>query len=275
LILLAAPEMSNAALKLFKKYDLQVVFACGLLIAITLIAFDQSREFGVNLFTEISGVALTVFIINKILERKERQKRIAIDQRILRDVQAIIASYFSIWKHLTWLYMPDEKVRDGNDVLRIYPNLVKSADLNDQFIIVSTHHPESWKLFFHNRSIKDCFKNYYETLENDIRLFIIDFKMFLEPELLDYLLNIMEGTYFKNIYMMCYEEEMEKILIELEQNKDHLESYVSSDELSHLHQFLELINYSKRLQSTISKFSETNVELYQIKKYFIHPAQFA
>lgn len=55
---------------------------------------DTSKEFGVNLFTEITGVAITVFVINKILERKERQKRIAIDQRILRELQSIIASYF-------------------------------------------------------------------------------------------------------------------------------------------------------------------------------------
>jgi hypothetical protein len=267
--------MRNSVTNFFKKYDLQVVFAIGLAVAGVLITFDKSREFGVNLVTEISGVALTVFIINKILERKERQKRISIDQRILRDVQVIIASYFSIWKHLAWQYLPDEKIRNESDLLRIYPALVKSTDLNDQFTVVSTHHPESWKLFFHNRSIRECFKNYYETLENDIRSFINDFKMFLEPELLDYLLNIMEGTYFKNIYMMCYEEEMEKILIELEQDKDRLESHISSNELNHLYQFLELMKYSKRLKSTISKFSDVSVELYQIKKYFIHPAQFA
>jgi hypothetical protein len=267
--------MPNSAMKFFKKYDLHVVIAGGLVIAVALTVFDKSREFGVNLFTEISGVALTVFIINRILERRERQKRVSIDQRILREVQAIIASYFSIWKHLAWQYLPDETIRNQGDLRRVYERLIKSTDLNDQFKIVSTHHPESWKLFFHNKSIRDCFRNYYEILENNIRLFINDYKTFLEPELLDCLLNIMEGTYFKNIYMMCFEEEMEKILIELEQNTDRLESHLNSDELDHLHQFVELMNYSQRLKSTISKFTESSVELYQIKKYFIHPSQFA
>jgi len=261
-------------MKFLKKYDLQFVFAVCLVVALLLMLFEKTKELGTNLFTEISSVVLTVFIINKILERKERQKRVAIDQRILREIQSIIASYFSIWKHLIWHYFPSEKIENEDDIFRLYPRLLEVTRINEEFEIVSTHHPESWKLFFHHRSIKDCFKNYYETLNGDIQLFINDFKIFLEPELLDYLLDIMESEYFKNIYMMCYEEGTEHILIELEQDVNKLDSYFNPAESKHIQQFQELISYSKKLRSTIVKTISTNVELYQIKKYFIHPAQF-
>lgn len=257
-----------------RNFDLSLVLGGSLLIAIVLMTFDKSREFGTNFFTEIIGVTITVFVINKILERKERQKRISIDQRILREVQSIIASYFSIWKHLAWQYIPDEKIENEIDLLKVYPRLVKLSGINERLEVVSIHHPESWKLFFHNRSIKECFENYYSTLTSEIQLLINDFKMFLEPELLDSLLNIMECQYFKNILMMS-QEGTEKILIELEQDTNRLESYISPDEQSHLHQFIGLMDYSKRLNYMIDKFIDVNVELYQIKKYFIHPSRFA
>ena len=260
-------------MKLWKQYELHFFFGICLCITITLQLFDRTKELGGNLFTEVIGVAMTVFIINKILERKERKKRISIDQRILKEVEAIIASYFSIWKHLVWQYTPLEKIESEEDFLRVYGQLVSRAKINDQFKMVSTHHPESWKLFFHQKPIKECFKNYYDTLNNDIQLFINDFKAFLDPELLDYLLDIMECEYFKNIYMMCYAEGTENILIALEQDINRLDSYFNPAEPKHIHQFLELIRYSKRLKNTIVKFKPTDVEVYQMQKYFMHPSQ--
>jgi hypothetical protein len=262
-------------MKLLKRYDLYVVFGVGLLVSLTFMFFDQTHELGTNLFTEISSVALTVFIINKILERKERQKRIAIDQRILRETQSIIASYFSIWKHLVWQYFPNEKIENEQDFLALYPRLVKASKVNEQFEVVSIHHPESWKLIFHHRTIKECFKNYYDALNASTQLFINDFKIFLEPELLDYLLDVMECDYFKNIYMMCYEEGTEQILMELDQDVNRLDSYLNPDDTKHVQQFLELLRYSKKLKNTIAKFTPVTVELYQFKKYFTDPTKFA
>lgn len=255
-----------------KNYDLRLFLGGSLIIGIILMTFDKTKEFGTNFFTEISGVAITVFVINKILERRERQKRISIDQRILREIQSIIASYFSILKHLAWQYLPEEKIEDEKDILIIYPKLVRLSCINDQFEIISIHHPESWKLFFHNRLIKDCFENYYVTLAGEIQLFINDFKMYLEPELLDNLLNIMECQYFKNILMMN-QKGTEEILNSYGQNPNRLESHISPDDQCHLNEFVALMDYSKRLKNTINKFTDVNMELYQIKKYFIYPSE--
>lgn len=257
-----------------KNYDLLLVFVGSIIIALFLMLFNKSKEFGVNLITEITGVAITIFVINKILERRERQKRISIDKRILREVQAIIASYFSIWKHLAWRYLPNEKIVTEKDMLRVYPQLVTLCSIGDRFEIVSIHHPESWKLFFHNRSIKDCLENYYTTLTGETQTFINDFKMYLEPELLDKLLNIMECQYFKNIFLMN-QEGTEKLLIEMDFDTNKLESYLNLDEQEHLIQFIELMNYSKRLRDVINKFTDVGVDLYQLNKYFALPSRFA
>jgi hypothetical protein len=255
-----------------KNYDLRIVLGVSLLVALLLMVFETSKGLGTNLLTEIIGVAITVFVINKILERKERQRRIAIDQRILREIQSIVASYFSIWKHLTWKYIPEQKIRSTNDLLKIYPEVIHRARLDETFEMVSIHHPESWKLFFHNRTIKACFENYYGVLNEQIRTFINDFKMYIEPELLNALLNILESEYFRNIYMITQEENY-KILIEIEQNPVLLESFISAQTPEHLMQFGELMSYSSQLRSTILKFSTEAADLYEVNKYFIHPTQ--
>jgi hypothetical protein len=255
-----------------KNYDLRIVLGASLLVALLLMLFENSKELGTNLLTEITGVAITVFVINKILERKERQRRIAIDQRILREVQSIVASYFSIWKHLTWKYFPAAKIRNTNDLLTIYPDVIRRARLDETFDMVSIHHPESWKLFFHNRNIKACFENYYSVVNEQIRSFINDFKMYIEPELLNALLNIVESEYFRNIYMIAQEENY-KILIEIEQDPVLLESFINAETAEHLKQFGELMSYSAQLRNTILKFSTEAADLYEINKYFINPTQ--
>lgn len=262
--------LQNPTIRFFKKYDLRFVFVGSLIVSVILLQFDKTKDYGLNLFSEITGVALTVFIINKMLERRDRQKRIPIDQRILREIQSITASYFSIWKHLVWQFLPAEEVKSGEDLHRIYPRLISLANIHQQFEMVSIHDPESWKLFFHNKSIKDCFHNYYETLTTDLKAFVSDYKMYLEPELLDYLLTIVDSQYFKAIHMMS-QEGTEKVLIEWKQDPNKLESYLAVDDLCHINYFIELVKYSQRLQSTISRFSDTPGELYQIDRYFIHP----
>jgi hypothetical protein len=255
-----------------KNYDFRLFFAISIVVS-TLTLFIN-KDLGINLLTEIASVALTVFVINKIIERRERQKRISIDQRILRDIQAILASYFSIWKHLVWQYAPEEKIESENDLLRIYPELVRKSLVNERFKFVSLHHPESWELFFNNRSIKECFQNYHTTLINQIQSFIEDFKIYIEPELLDILLNILDDQYFKDVFAMN-QEEAERLVIEYDQDPNKLESYIQPDNTNHLHLFIKLTAYGNELKTLINKFIDVNVELYKIKKYFLHPlAQF-
>ena len=254
----------------FYHYNLQIVFAICLVIALLTLVLD--KELSINLLTEIGGVALTVFVINNILDRKERQKRISIDQRILRELQYIIASYYSIWKHVYWEYAPELKLNSESDFINAYPELIKRTKITTQFEVVSIQHPESWELFFYNRIIKDCFENYHSTLIKSIQTFINDFKIYIEPELLDILLSILESQYLRDLIVMN-QDATASYIVELEQDPDKLESFLKPESIKHIDHIVALSIYSKTLYSVIEQFRKVDVELYQIKKYFIHPSK--
>jgi len=253
-----------------RSFDLRLVFGASILFA--LVIFFVDKDFGVNLFTEIGGVALTVFVINKIIERRERERRIAIDQRILRDIQSITASYWSIWKHLVWQYMPAEKIDSEKDFQRIYKDLVLHSKLNEGFKFVSIQHPESWNLFFYNSLIKDCFVNYHSTLTKLIQSFIDDYRIYIDPELLDILLNLLESEYFKDLYMINQDQaSVNMTMLDIGEDPNRLEAYLRANDDRHLKQFAVLHNYGARLSIIINEFADANVEIYDIKKYFINP----
>lgn len=251
-------------------FSLRFVF--GISLAAALFAFVFDKDLGINLLTEVAGVALTVFVINNIIERRERQKRIAIDQRILRELQFIVASYYSIWKHLYWQHAQHEKIETENDLMRIYPLLLTNTDITKNFDTVSLNHPESWELFFYNRSIKDCFANYHSTLTKEIQTFINDFKIYIEPELLDILLSMLEGAYFKDILMMN-QDSTATILAEIGMDANRLDSYLKPAAVQHIHQIMALSRYSQTLYTMIREYKKVEIELYQIKKYFTHPSK--
>lgn len=253
-----------------QKTGLLLTFTISVAVAFVIGFFD--RDFGINLLTEIAGVALTVFIINKILENRERQKRISIDQRIVRELQSIIASYYSIWKHIVWHYMPEVTIKNERQLLELYPQLVSKVKISDRFHFVTLHHPESWDLFFNNRSIKDCFQNYHDTLRKQIQRFIDDFKIYIEPDLLDILLNIMDCQYFKEISLMGLSE-TRNIVIEYEQDPDMLDSYLRADNRAHMQYFIDLLTYSAQMKEIILKFSPTTIPIYKVEEYFNNPSK--
>ncbi|HYG01141.1 MAG TPA: hypothetical protein VD927_01795 [Chryseosolibacter sp.] len=252
-----------------QKTGLLLAFIISVAVALAIGFFD--RDFGINLLTEIAGVALTVFIINRILENRERQKRISIDQRIVRELQSIIASYYSIWKHITWHYMPGITLKDERQLMNVYTELLSMVKITDRFQFVTIHHPESWDLFFNNRTIKDCFQNYHETLRKQIQRFIDDFKIYIEPDLLDILLNIMDCQYFKEISLMGMAD-TRSIVIEYEQDPDKLDSYLRADDRSHMQYFMDLLAYSSKMKDVISKFSTATTPIYKIEEYFKNPS---
>jgi hypothetical protein len=267
------PPLSVSALrwvrKILNKHDLLIVFALSTLVGLILYVIPQSREFGVNFLTEMAGVWIAVFLVNRIIEKRERQKRVYIDQRILQETLSIIASYFSIWKHLVWKYFPDEKIHHQRDLHALYPSLLRAARLSDRFEVVSTHHPESWKLFFHNRTIKECFENYHESLQGDIRALIDNFKMHLEPQLLGYLLEINENKYFSEVHSVLQIDEAD-VLSEFGRDMDNLSSYISID-TGHFSKITELCHYCQKLNIRILEFADFNPEHYNMKKYFANP----
>lgn len=261
--------MIRRAIELFKRHDLTVVFVVTLLIGIFLYFYRGTRDFGVNFITEMASVWITVFLVNRIMEKREKRRRVSIDQRILRETLSIIASYYSIWKHLVWRYFPDVKINSEEDLMKLYPDLVKNTKLSDRFEIVSIHDPESWKLFFHDRSVKECFENYYETLQNNIQQLMDDFRIYLEPELLGHLLELKESAYFSEVRSVL-ESDTSYVVNEWGMDTNLLSSYMSTS-ASHISKVIELDHYSKTLGSGIKEFVKFVPDYYDIGQYFSNP----
>jgi hypothetical protein len=253
----------------FKRHDLIVVFTISTLVGLSLYAYPHTRDFGVNFITELVSVWVTVFLVNRIIEKRERKRRLSIDQRILKETSSIIASYFSIWKHLVWRYFPEAKINSEQDLLARYEDILNAAHLSEKFEVVSIHDPESWKLFFHNRTIKECFENYYEALQGDIRSLIDNFKIHLEPELLGYLLEMNESKYLREVNSVFRNDEAD-VLNEFGQDINKLSSYISNDK-THFNKIRELSLYCVGLNDRISEFADSDLKLYNFKTYFRNP----
>jgi hypothetical protein len=254
---------------IFKRHDLIVVFAISTMVGLGLYAYPHTRDFGVNFITELVSVWVTVFLVNRIIEKRERKKRLSIDQRILKETSSIIASYFSIWKHLVWKYFPEAKINSEQDLLARYAEILNATQLSEKFEIVSIHDPESWKLFFHNRTIKECFESYYEVLQGDIRSLIDNFKIHLEPQLLGYLLEMSESKYFREIDSVFKNDETD-VLNEFGQDINRLSSYISNDK-HHFDKIKELSLYCAGLNERISEFTDSDFKPYNFKTYFRNP----
>ena len=254
---------------MIKKHDLTIVLVLSFLIGLGLYIFPQSREFGVNVLTEFASVWITVFLVNRLIEKRERKRRVSIDQRILIETLSLIASYYSIWKHLVWKYFPTAKIQNEKDLIALYPELVKATQLFEKFEIVSIHYPESWKLFFHNRTIKECFENYFETMLGNVRSLIENFKIHLEPELLGYLLELTESEYFREVNAVFCNDDAD-VLHEFGQDTNKLSSYLTITG-GHFDKIIELSAYCRHLHSRIAEFIDPNVAQYHLKDYFRNP----
>lgn len=237
---------------------------------IAILLLSVSEELGNILLTELISVSVTVFVIDNLLERKERRKRIAIDQRILREMQSVIASYFSIWKHLAWKFLPQQRIGSEKDFADLYGALVKNSYINVEFEIVSLEAPESWDLLYHRRTIKQCFQNYHDSMHKQIKTFIAAYSTYIEPQLFNLLLDLLECQYFRSIHLMN-QPETQTVLLELEQDINRLDSYINENDHRHLQKIIELINYGQHLHTLINRFEDVKAELYDLREQFRNP----
>jgi hypothetical protein len=254
----------------FKQNTLLFFFVASSIVGVVLFAIPFTRDFGINFVTEIIGVWITVFLINRILERRERERRVVIDLRILRETSSIIASHFSIWKHLAWKYAPQAKIKTEADLKALYPTLIQLTRLDEQFDVVSIHDPESWKLFFHNRTIKQCFENYHKSILEDISSVMNNFKAHIEPELLGYFLELTEDRYFRDVASLSQSDVYSVVLNDFGEDENRLTSYLSED-TSHFAKINALKNYCEKLRVRIAEFTDVPSNTYEISRYFVNP----
>jgi len=83
---------------------------------------------------------------------------------------------------------------------------------------------------------------------------------------------LLESEYFKDLYMINQDQaSVNMTMLDIGEDPNRLEAYLRANDDRHLKQFAVLHNYGARLSIIINEFADANVEIYDIKKYFINP----
>jgi hypothetical protein len=86
--------MKNALLYLY------IGLAFLLLLSFYLWRFSSSKEFGLNLLTEVVGIAITVFFIEKIIDKSKRNERRPITAAAYNDIRLLVNRYIGFFQEL-------------------------------------------------------------------------------------------------------------------------------------------------------------------------------
>lgn len=246
------------------------------LIAITipLCFYKGTYDFGLNVLSEMIGVAVTVFIVDKMYKKQEQKKRFPIDKRIFADLQIIITSYLIIWKQLIYEYTPDKKITTIDDLILAQNDILEKANLNDEFSNLNVHIPDNLKIFFHKKTVLESFQEYQHFLNTEIPKFISEYKFYLDPDLYDLLCQILDNEYNKNITSLKNVEETGKLISIVESKKvenidpNSLINYINQHNTTHFKLVEKLIIYSNKLYSEIKDLGEIKEPVFDLQKHF-------
>lgn len=246
------------------------------LIGVTIpLCFNKGTyDFGLNILAEMIGVAVTVFIVDKMYKKREQKKRFPIDKRIFADLQMLITSYLIIWKQLIYEYTPEKKINTIDDLIFAQNDILEKANLNDEFSNVNVHIPENLKVFFHQKTVLEAFQEYQRFLNAEIPKFIAEYKFYMDPDLYDLLSQILEDEYNKNITSLKNVEETRK-LISIVETKDStnvdpnsLINFINQHNTEHFKLIEELIAYSTKLYTEIKDLGVIKEPVFDLKKHF-------
>lgn len=112
----------------------------GLLLAIGLFCWqvwEPGREFGLNFTTEILGVIVTVFIIDRLIKQREERKSIPLKLAAYEDVRMFITKYAIFWQYLYRNSVPEddpdtlEEFFSHKGMGKIWENLYIKAEIGN------------------------------------------------------------------------------------------------------------------------------------------------
>lgn len=269
---------NNSFLKKLKRYfdrNLVMYFPLVLIgVTIPLCFYKGTYDFGLNILAEMIGVAVTVFIVDKMYKRREQKKRFPIDKRIFADLQMLITSYLIIWRQLICEYTPEKKINTIEDLILAQNEILEKANLNDEFSNVNVHIPENLKVFFHKKTVLEAFQEYQRFLNSEIPKFIAEYKFYMDPDLYDLLSQILEDEYNKNITSLKNVEETSNLISLLDENitstvdPNSLINFINKHNTEHFKLIEELIAYSTELYTEIKDLGVIKEPVFDLKKHF-------
>lgn len=224
--------------KLYKQYKLYLVLLILILMAFLLWKLNGPSgnigDFGLNLFTELIGIFITVALVEKIISKQKSKEMIPVKAAVYREIQVLMSRIIGFWAEVYDCSVPGDNPQNVRDLLnaecfqkmRINLNMDSNANV----------YPETtwWNWFESNgKEFQDrcnaILNRYFIYLEpnlykelhyllNDSFLFdsmrntVISRRLneregIPKPKVLEYYLYMQESTYktLLNIYNWCEE----------------------------------------------------------------------
>lgn len=186
-------------MKLFKRIFIENKILTIVLILILIGSlftwlFTNSRiqDFGLNFFTEILGVIITVYIIDYLVERREQEKLIPLKITIYKDVLIIYRSIISIFIEAHRSSVPFDEPENLEDFLakKGMGQVFKYLDLNSKPDVI----PErTWLQYFFERRKR--------ILDNSNK-FLERYSSYSDPILYNAIHNISNGLFLDTMKMI-------------------------------------------------------------------------
>lgn len=79
------------------------------------ICFPTTKDFGLNFFTEILGVAVTVFIIDRLIQNREERRSIPQKLAAYEDIRLYTSRYISFWINAYRESVPEQEPETIDD----------------------------------------------------------------------------------------------------------------------------------------------------------------
>lgn len=144
---------------IFIKNEKSIILTLLGLISIGLIcwfASEKTEDFGLNFFTEMLGVAVTVFIVDRLIQNREEKRNTPQKLAAYEDVRLYTSRYISFWTEAYRQSVPDpdpvtiEDFFSENGMSKILDHLYMDSEPN-----VTPPH-KWWDWIFHNaKEFKD------------------------------------------------------------------------------------------------------------------------
>jgi len=89
----------------------KILLALGILVLFSLfcwLLWKPARDFGLNFFTEMLGVAVTIIVIDRLIEGREQRKSIPLKLASYEDIRIYTARYIAFWTQVFRDSVPED-----------------------------------------------------------------------------------------------------------------------------------------------------------------------
>jgi hypothetical protein len=194
----------NMKQKKRNKQDLLILAIILILLGIGVGTWKYSsnlEEFGLNFFTEMLGVLVTVLIVDKVIQYREKNRMIPQKISVYNDVRLFVSRYMSFWIDCYRLSVPEKKPETVEDFFseKGMPKIWDCLDLDSKANVTP---PQTWWTWI-PQNAKEFKESGDKILDRHAHI--------LEPEVYSHVHKITESGLLKTLQMIPFIKQSDSI----------------------------------------------------------------